>query len=506
MVSTKAEARKWSHPDKRIELAVESGLEEAGLKRPGRRRDGGGGGARTYRAWLKSLGLVFMDDDDRLWPTLAGDAILQGEPPLPIMSKLVLSTQFPSAFTASGQSAVNRRFQVRPFIFLLQLLDDPRLGGYLDEKEEIAKIVICYGESNKQSCVDSVVERILSHREHGDASLPEDYVDRFKSTRSKAPSLDAVFKNFADIANTLGNQLSFTQLVSIQRGGRWEIASQGEGAVRDVIAEYLTKPLLRDADDEEKYQRRFGLPPGKHKDTRTLDPLARSITGAAIAERQITTTFLTLSSAEIITTISPDLVTRVADITGLPAAVVDGVLARKFPAGGIDTFMTEYAVLAFGSRDRATEFEKATASIFSNVFGFQTLHIGQQGIRPDVVVSSRSDSYAGIIDAKAYGESYSASHDHRNRMVAYIKGYKTYAIDDNPLAFFSYVVSEFKPTITGQLAMIQHEAGVPGSAITARDIIRMVERSKVKAYTHAELLGILGSAKGLTFNDLLLQP
>lgn len=502
VVATHAEARKWSYPDKRIELAIESGLEDAGLKRPGKRRDGGGGGARTYRAWLKSLGLIFMDDQDRLWPTLAGDAILQGEPPLPIMSKLVLSTQFPSAFSGSGASAVHPRFRLRPFVFLLQLLADPRLDGYLDETEEIAKIVICYGESNAQRCVDSVVERILDHRASGDDSLPSDYVQLFKSSRMKADSFDAVVANFGDIANTFGNQLSFTQLVTVLHGGRWEITPGAEQNVQDAIAEYSAKPLLRDHDDEEKYQRRFGLPPGKQKDTRALDPLARSVTGSAIAERQILTAFLTLSSSEIITSITPQVASAIATSTGLPEAVVDRILARKFPAGGIDTFMTEYAVLAFGSRDRATEFEKATESIFRDIFGFATKHIGQQGIRPDVVISSKSDAYAGIIDAKAYGESYSASHDHRNRMIAYIKTYPSYAIDDNPLAFFAYVVSEFKTTLTGQLQAIQGEAGVAGSAITARDIIRMVERSKSRPYSHAELRQLFSSGRGLTFADL----
>ena len=161
MVATHAEGRKWKQPGKATELAIEEGLEDAGLKRRGARRDKGGGGARTYRAWLKSLGLIFMDSDDRLWTTLAGDAILQGGPPLPVMKKLVLATQFPSAFTAKGLSAVDPRFRVRPFVFLLQLLADDRLGGYLSEAEDIAKIVICFAESNEQRCVDDVVERIL---------------------------------------------------------------------------------------------------------------------------------------------------------------------------------------------------------------------------------------------------------------------------------------------------------------------------------------------------------
>ena len=40
-------------------LSFEDELEQKGLKRKGDRWDQGGGGGRTYLAWLQSLGLVF---------------------------------------------------------------------------------------------------------------------------------------------------------------------------------------------------------------------------------------------------------------------------------------------------------------------------------------------------------------------------------------------------------------------------------------------------------------
>lgn len=165
VLSNAAEGKVWTTQGKKIELEYERNLELAELKAVGKRRDQGGGGARTYRAWLKSLGLVFMDDENRLQLTTAGAGLVQGEPPLEILTKQVLGYQFPSAFSYQRYSAVAPRFRVRPFIFLLQLLLDPRLGGYLIEKEDIAKIALCYGENNSQRCVDDVVERILEHRE-----------------------------------------------------------------------------------------------------------------------------------------------------------------------------------------------------------------------------------------------------------------------------------------------------------------------------------------------------
>lgn len=44
------------------QLAYEDALEKAGLKRIGLRRDQSGSGARTYQAWLESLGLIFHEE------------------------------------------------------------------------------------------------------------------------------------------------------------------------------------------------------------------------------------------------------------------------------------------------------------------------------------------------------------------------------------------------------------------------------------------------------------
>jgi aspartate aminotransferase-like enzyme len=43
-------------------LSLEEALEESGLKRVGKRRDQQGGGARTYKSWLISLGLIFIQE------------------------------------------------------------------------------------------------------------------------------------------------------------------------------------------------------------------------------------------------------------------------------------------------------------------------------------------------------------------------------------------------------------------------------------------------------------
>ena len=58
--------QEWSG-QREYHLAYEAALEKAGLKRIGDRRDQTGGGARTYKAWLKSLGLIFTQESTGLW-------------------------------------------------------------------------------------------------------------------------------------------------------------------------------------------------------------------------------------------------------------------------------------------------------------------------------------------------------------------------------------------------------------------------------------------------------
>lgn len=493
-----ADGLNWDQDRTETGLKVESLLEEAGLKRRGERRDQGAGGARTYRAWLKSLGLVFMKDGV-LHLTSAGQAIVEGAPPAPILTKQVLTYQFPSAFTHKGASEVDPSFKVRPFILVLQLLRDPRLSGFLTERDDIAKIVLCYGTSNHQDTIDSVAERIIELRNFGIESLEDKYLEKFKSTRSNETHLDQLFENLSNIANTAGNWLGYTQLIT-RDNGTWRLTMNIDDEVDELIRNSLSTQLIKDSDNEEKFQRRYGLKPGQSKDTRNLTA-ARSITSSSIAERSVEITFQALSTTRIVETISLEIVKEISDGTGVPADKVEQILSKKYPNGAVDGFMNSYAQMAFNSRENATEFEIATAEIFGEVFGLDARHIGAQGLRPDVVLSSREVGYGAIIDSKAYKNGYSLGVSQQNRMRDYIRDFRDYALDDNPLGFFSYVVSDYKSSIESQLEKISRETGVSGSAITARDIIRMVRRHQSQPYTHQEIRKLLSGNRAINVAD-----
>ena len=116
-------------------LALEEALEDSNIKRTGERRDQTGGGARTYRAWVASLGLIFTQEStNQLKLTLAGEAIMNGESPVAILKNQVLKYQFPSSFSVSRGVDVSRRFKIRPFRFLLRLLMDKEIDHLTEEE------------------------------------------------------------------------------------------------------------------------------------------------------------------------------------------------------------------------------------------------------------------------------------------------------------------------------------------------------------------------------------
>ena len=184
-------------------LEYEDALEAAGLKRKGDRRDQTGGGARTYKAWLLSLGLIFnQSSTGKIKLTLAGEAIMNGDSPVEILSSQILKYQFPSPFSIGRGVQVSPRFKIRPFRFLLRLLNDNRIG-YLTE-EEIAKIVVTEAENESDKCFNYIVDRIIQFRNYGDECLEEDFYVRYASSKGEI-NFDHPYSHLMDLANTLIN-------------------------------------------------------------------------------------------------------------------------------------------------------------------------------------------------------------------------------------------------------------------------------------------------------------
>ena len=212
-------------------LAYEDALEEAGLKRKGERRDQTGGGARTYKAWLASLGLIFTQESTgKIKLTLAGEAIMNGDSPVEVLKCQILKYQFPSSFSMGRGVQVSSRFKIRPFRFLLRLLSNEKIG-YLTE-EEIAKIIVTEAENESDKCFEYVISRIIQFRNYGDKCLENDFFDKYQSSKG-AVNPEHPYSHLMDLANTIINWLEYTQLAK-REDGRIAILTDKRDEVKSI--------------------------------------------------------------------------------------------------------------------------------------------------------------------------------------------------------------------------------------------------------------------------------
>ena len=429
VVATDALNKSWEG-DRKLHLKVEAGLEVSGLKREGDRRDQGGGGGRTYVAWLKSLGLLFTQTKtNRLMLTLAGEELLDGKNPTLILTNQILKYQFPSAFSISQNIGVNSRFHIRPFRFLFRLLLDDTVG-FLTQ-DEIAKIVITEAENETEECYKNIVDRILEFREKGDACLPNDFEKRYPSTRQGVKTTAAERLN--DIANTFINWMEYTQYIVREEGGHVRVNPE----MVDYVVSALDNdpPFIDRCDDEEFFQRKYGVDPWHSKDVRNLLKTP-TVTAAMIEKSKIRQAFLAYAANNPVIEINANVIQHVAGVAGISAQIVEDALGEMYPRGAFGSFLPAYNEMAFSGREQATEFEKATVSLFQSVFGFKAKHVGPLGKTPDVLLLSDGEEFQAILDNKAYS-GYSISNDHMNRMVVnYIQGLKRYSSSEYPLSFF----------------------------------------------------------------------
>ncbi|RDU23236.1 AlwI family type II restriction endonuclease [Anaerosacchariphilus polymeriproducens] len=482
----------------------EDGLEEAGLKRIGERRDARGSGGRTYYAWLASLGLVFTQEStNKSYLTLAGEAIMQGRSPVEVLKNQVLKYQFPSPFSISPQSSktrVNERFKIRPFRFLLRLLSDERVQ-YLTN-DEIGKIIIVEAENETEQCYEHIVKRLQMYRDFADGILDDDYFEKYAPSSGKV-NPDHPFSHLTDTANTLVNWLDFTQLVYREEGGIVKLLDEKREEVKYILENrtaFIDRP-----EEQEYFQRKYGLDPWHQKDTRNLAN-TRTITSRMIDIQKIRQAFITYSIHKPVRAITSDVIDYVISVTGTDGRLVENTLIEAYPNGAISGFMTEYFEMAFKGTEEAIQFEEATTELFSEVFGFKAKHLGQTGSKsaPDVLLLSDDAGYQAIIDNKAYSR-YSISGDHHNRMVHnYLNNISNYSEYQQPIGFFTYISGGFGNQIDRQIQSIAEESGIHGSGMSVSNMIKLVEKQNEKPLTHQMIREIFSVDRQILLSDLNL--
>lgn len=501
------ETMDWN--DRKNQGVFEKCLESSYLKGGGNQYDPTRGGARTYEAQLSALGLIFKDENyQRCYfrPTLAGQAIIDGENPTMILQYQILKLQYPSPYSLRPGVGISSEFRIRPFLFILKLICDEEIN-YLDQKE-IAIIILPYAKT--EGSFDSIKQMILEYRKDPDTyPYPETFMEDTASSRTSSHNFEKRIEYLVDKANIFINYLDSCQLIA--RIGRTRITSDPEAvpSIESFIKE--GRPLLNNAKDQTHFQRRFGCDPNHTKDTRKFSETAQ-ISEELINERWVMSAFFDIASQEVVLEIGPNIINSIHEITGVQRNTIRKILERKTP-DGLTYFEEKYIEMARQGRDNAIEFEKATAEIFDNALHYKSKHIGQtkpkdrRGGNPDVVVISEASSYCGILDSKAYSI-YSVESDHANRMIhSYIPNVSEHS-EGKPLRFFMYVSGGFSKNFSSQIKDICCETSeieekrIPGGGITAKNLIRLCQKARNVDIDHDQLLNLFSCNSEITTADI----
>ena len=120
----------------------------------------------------KALGLIYQVEARTYRPSKTLIAVLEERLDyLQMWQIALLNFQFPCFSDIPEFRNLDRRLQVKPFLFLLQLLHDPELNYSLNKKE--VKLALVYG--NNPSCLEVCKERILDYRRKGKWTIVRNY-------------------------------------------------------------------------------------------------------------------------------------------------------------------------------------------------------------------------------------------------------------------------------------------------------------------------------------------
>lgn len=457
-------------------------ITEHGNLRARRSREGGGG-IRTLFKQMKDLGLVFLEEDNKVCRlTLIGEELVKGNVSFVEAMRLQLQRyQYPSAAVWSGSGSVSHEFKIHPFQFLFRLLRDPRLENTLT-MEEMYGIVIHRAVTDSNENFEDVVSRILRYRQKESDGFVED-----------TPT-----KTYSNIANTFFNYISLTQYTD--RG--WKTLSIRQGKEADVDSFIEDSPtFIPHPELTENYQRRFGrgrVAMDRRNFNRENAPSQRELNEARIQRE-----YVLLALKTPITGITPDIVERVSHNTGINEQTVERFLVQNYPHGNIDDFFLSYKELANMGTAGARAFEKATCEMFRKLFHMRAEHVGSIGNTPDVFVESIELGYCGIIDNKAYKNGYSITGDHKRVMEdVYIPNYQEYGQTSAPLAFFTYIAGSFGRNINIQVSELSHDTGINGSAMPVDIFIDMAQNYAERGYNHLFIKNIFSVNREVQLADL----
>ena len=436
------------------------------------------GGMRTYFAQLSCLGLFWQDHDRGYSSTFAGEELINARSPLRILRCQLLRMQYPSVYGLGRNVSVDPSMKVKPFVFLIELWQDPRLGGYLTCLD--IAVAVVYGRTHK--CHDICVEKILKVRETGDLATVIESVDDVRTPKryhehNPEEDLARGIQDAKDIANTAKNYLESAQLIVTDAEDNKRFELNEDVCVQGDICTWMDEriePL--DPDHLAAWQQRFG------RYTKTKSIRSRSTQQINGEKALVCSNFINaVTEAPYAFNLQAFINDQAATYGKTPAEIgllISGVRDR---VANIERDTIKQAA-ASGGRE-AISLEKAVTGIFRKLGFDLSEHIGQktasnrEGGYPDIRIRASGMTECGFGDSKAT-MNYGLPLNDTIKLKTYYKDCWQEFDDKTPSKFFLYIAGGFGKSakaVESSLQKCSESYGQPVSAVTVDALLDLVE-------------------------------
>ncbi len=438
------------------------------------------GGFRTYLAQLACLGL-YVKTKDGYEPTRAGECMLSAQEPVKVLRCQLLRMQYPSVYGLGQNVRISKDLRVKPFVFLLRLLQDERVASLTSEEVAVAVI---YGRSF--SDYEKCVEKILRlRRSGGTIEALMDIVDNVVDvcTPKRQGGEDLLKRGCIDakeIGNTFLNYLMGSSMVDSMDGdtSRKILALSTDDL--QWLSKYeseFEKTTNIEVGQEENWQRHFG----RYDRQKGVRPVAQLTKKDG---------FVALIRVRYIEDVAKNpygfdhesFVCNQAQLWGKSETVIASACdSLRSRIRTIERDVLETASVSGGKESRILEvglcniFRKLGFDNSLNTSGRKA--VGRRGGFPDTYIKSSQLNVCGFADAKATAR-YGFNLDDMQKLASYYNKCEK-EIDGNvDSTFFIYVAGGFdksESTILHNLKDCAERYGRPVSAVTLRALLDLVE-------------------------------
>lgn len=435
------------------------------------------GGMRTYFAQLACLGLFWKDKDKNFHTTFAGEELINAKDPQRILRCQILRMQYPSVYGLGSQVRIDPKLQVKPGVFIIKLLQDERLGGFLTCKEMAVAVV--YGHTPK--CHNLCIQKILKLRETDQFSDIVDSVDDLRTPKrynenNPQEDLEKGIVDAINIGNTFKNYLQATKLIlqDLENSDRF-VLNQDAEVENDINLWINEKIEPLDPSHQQSWQMRFG----RYTKTKSLRTVSSQRTNGAKA--LVCSNFINAVENSPYEFDLQAFIKNEANRWGISQAEVGKFISHvRSHTHSIERETIKNASIS-GGKD-AIVFEKAVATIFRKLGFDLTEHIGQKkaprpGGYPDIRIRSSLINTCGFGDTKATVK-YDFPIGDANKLNSYYTDCWKEFEDKTPASYFLYIAGGFLKkvsTIEGNLKVFSNRFRGPVSAMTVDALLDLIE-------------------------------